>query len=1208
MLRTVTYEESKPLKSLMDYWSGEGNELAAGRARDLINKLGQNELTIAFCGHFSAGKSSLINSLCRRQVLPSGPVPTSANVVMIRDGEPRAVLHRLDADEGKLEASAARPADAVEVNPAELGEYCRNGDEYRSIEVWEDIPLLQGGAALLDTPGVDSTDSGHALATDSALHLADVVFYVMDYNHVQSENNLSFAKRLSDWGKPLYLIVNQIDKHRSRELSFTEYRRGVEAVFAAWQVNYADLIFTSVLHPEHELSQWNQLEHLIAGLIQNKVSLIEHSIISSLHHLGEQHLKDRQSDVQEEMEALLAEAGGEGGMQQLQTGLDTLTDQEQSLKTQAERALSEFRKELDSLLANANITPAQLRDAAGSYLESRKPGFKAGFLFAGNKTEQERARRLELLVSMLRGQVEGQVDFHVRSLLRELGERYRLWSAEWESRLTSELPETDAALVAGLVREGAISPEYTLQYSKDLRAEITARYRRAALALAAALLDGLTARNMSALEAVQAERAALLARSTAAARYAELQQQAQQRAAAQAALLPPRRPLTSGVLPEVDALVPAAQPVGTEPATRTPAMQAPHAETRPAGGGRRRRLERAAARLEAAAALVEPYAGMGSAVRSLRARAKDLAGGRFTLALFGAFSAGKSSFANALLGEPVLPVSPHPTTAAINRILAPEEGRAHGTAVVTMKTREAFEEDLRHAFQLLGLGAPRENWREMATELSPQGIHPAGRPQYSFIRAAAAGWHTAEEHLGERIQVNMEEYRSFVADEQKSCFVSSIDLHYSCELTEQGIVIVDTPGADSVNARHTGVTFEYMKNADALIFVTYYNHAFSQGDRQFLMQLGRVKDTLALNNMFFIINASDLASSDQELGQVQEHVAQQLKINGISLPRLYPLSSLQAMEAKETGNSAGLAQSGFLRFEEAFTAFAGDQLPALSEQSVEEELRRLTARVSRMVMEAEADEEVRTSRLASMEQQMKGAKYKCIRLEQLDKTAELAQETGELLYHVRQRVFFRLGSLMAEAFHSSVLREGTDLKRGFMACGRELMRMLSLDLNQELLALTLNLEQTAKKLLRKEVSTVLEEVAGELPDFEPALPDMKMTWPTPPMAELNLQDQLDWGSYWRMFKNPRSFFEGGGRSGLQQALEPKLREAVEQAVTPYQQQITNYYSQHLLDSGRFQADQLREQLGELEGSLRELWQQTGAASDWQQLLSRLETR
>ncbi|WP_157890051.1 dynamin family protein, partial [Paenibacillus sp. DMB5] len=60
---------------------------------------------------------------------------------------------------------------------------------------------------------------------------------------------------------------------------------------------------------------------------------------------------------------------------------------------------------------------------------------------------------------------------------------------------------------------------------------------------------------------------------------------------------------------------------------------------------------------------------MASAARSLAARAQTIAAGRFTLALFGAFSAGKSSFANALLGEDVLPVSPHPATAAVGAFL-----------------------------------------------------------------------------------------------------------------------------------------------------------------------------------------------------------------------------------------------------------------------------------------------------------------------------------------------------------------------------------------------------------------------------------------------------------------------------------------------------------------------------------------------------------
>ena len=92
----------------------------------------------------------------------------------------------------------------------------------------------------------------------------------------------------------------------------------------------------------------------------------------------------------------------------------------------------------------------------------------------------------------------------------------------------------------------------------------------------------------------------------------------------------------------------------------------------------------------------------------------------------------------------------------------------------------------------------------------------------------------------------------------KACFIKEVDLFYDCALTRKGITLVDTPGADSVNARHTNVAFDYIKEADAILYVTYFNHAITSGDRDFLMQLGRVKEAFEMDKMFFIVNASDL--------------------------------------------------------------------------------------------------------------------------------------------------------------------------------------------------------------------------------------------------------------------------------------------------------------------------------------------------------------
>src|SRR5690606_618933 len=96
----------------------------------------------------------------------------------------------------------------------------------------------------------------------------------------------------------------------------------------------------------------------------------------------------------------------------------------------------------------------------------------------------------------------------------------------------------------------------------------------------------------------------------------------------------------------------------------------------------RLRLQRTAATLVEGARLMDDIPALRSVAASLQAKTERLRNSRFTLALFGAFSAGKSSFANALIGEGILPVSPNPTTAAINQIVPPTDEWEHGTARV----------------------------------------------------------------------------------------------------------------------------------------------------------------------------------------------------------------------------------------------------------------------------------------------------------------------------------------------------------------------------------------------------------------------------------------------------------------------------------------------------------------------------------------------
>jgi len=81
------------MAALYEMFNENKNIQSGDRVKDLAVKLQKQEYSIAFCGHFSAGKSSMINTLMGENILPSSPIPTSANLVKIKSGEDYAKVY-----------------------------------------------------------------------------------------------------------------------------------------------------------------------------------------------------------------------------------------------------------------------------------------------------------------------------------------------------------------------------------------------------------------------------------------------------------------------------------------------------------------------------------------------------------------------------------------------------------------------------------------------------------------------------------------------------------------------------------------------------------------------------------------------------------------------------------------------------------------------------------------------------------------------------------------------------------------------------------------------------------------------------------------------------------------------------------------------------------------------------------------------------------
>ena len=398
------------------------------------------------------------------------------------------------------------------------------------------------------------------------------------------------------------------------------------------------------------------------------------------------------------------------------------------------------------------------------------------------------------------------------------------------------------------------------------------------------------------------------------------------------------------------------------------------------------------------------------------------------------------------------------------------------------------------------------------------------KTNYAFLQAFTRGYGLFCKSLGTVIKTTIIEFSDYVALEEKSCFVEWIDLYYDCPLTRKGITLVDTPGADSINARHTGVAFDFIKNSDAILFVTYYNHAFSKADREFLIQLGRVKDSFQLDKMFFIINAIDLANNEEEKEDVAQYVHTQLIKYGVRNPHLYSLSSLNALKEKQ---EKGLfSASGMQEFEDSFYHFIANDLANMATIASENELQRVYCLLEKLIENSQEDIAVKQQKQANIE--VEKAEINAILLQQIVHQLKnhLDRETEELIYYIKQRVFLRFNDFFKEAFNPSVLRDdGRNMKKVLQKALEELLEQIGFDFAQEMRATTIRIDRFIEKMLVEYQDTVAEKICGINPDISCSIFTFEDSVNMEFESAFKEMDCDLFAKAMAYFKTPKTFFE-----------------------------------------------------------------------------------
>ncbi|KAB7672979.1 dynamin family protein [Bacillus sp. B1-b2] len=1099
---------------------------SANRLKELYEKARKDEMIFTFTGHYSAGKSSMINALLEQIIMPTSPIPTTANIFKIKKGK-----NQIKVSFPNRKASVFSNCKDVDAVINEL----HNTEDIRQIEIQlEDIPLSVD-SILMDTPGIDSTDSAHELATESSIHLADFIFYVVDYNHVQSEVNFQFTKELSAAGKKFILVVNQMDKHREEEITLSAFKESVNHAFSSYEIFPEDIIYTSTMVESPFNKEMNSIRAYMEDKRKNKEKIYVHTLAASFQKI----YKDHQRTLTKRFEGKIANEDSElqelsqDQYNSLEERLHMLNQRLEMLDKEENQYIKNLDDEWNTIIKNAYIMPYQMREVAKAYLEVEQKNVKIGIFTSKQKVVREKEKRTATFIEHLKEIVRLQL---ISPLIQFLEKNGNKQGAEYFQQLDSIV---QVHTLKDLVNKDAqFSENYVLLYCESVENKIKQSIKREMQPIFSewtekrqknAALDKKEIEKekeeVSLYVAIKIRREQLLDKfSTWKINLEKLHE-------------------TEALdeEPYVEELFEIEEEISYKCISKADKERSKNKEEEKRElEGRKQFIEHSGSvdniieKLQFLSQQITPLKGFAQVADQLSSKAQDIRNRSYTICLFGAFSAGKSSFANALLEFPLLPVSPNPTTATINRILPVDIDHPNKTVVINWKSEEEMLHEINDYLQLIKKKAVTLEEAIQIIQTSEQQPIEKYANEFRYLQAFSAGYSINGKSLGTERTVSLEKLADYVSVEQTSCFIASIDVYYDCSLTRKGITLIDTPGGDSINSRHTELSFEFMKKADCIFYVSYYNHAFAKADQAFLQQLGRLKEAFEKDKIFFVINAIDLAKNEMEQSAVIQYLREQLQIYGIHSPRILPVSSLYYNHS--------IYGKWMDKTKEELSNF-------IEHEWLEFMLRSASRDYSDTV-------ELLHKLLSSVHTKKHESKQELIRIYKEKKTilallnqnplsgieGKQKREVEEQLYYVKQRIFFRLTEIIKEAFHPSILR-GENKKKEMSNAITSFLIQVNYEFEQELRVVTLRLNQFLQKIVNEEMNElveILEEVNTEMKlhrgySFQQ---DLSIKYHAP-------FKQLDEQVYRlgnKHFKNPKNFFEQQGRKILIEDLERLIDE------------------------------------------------------------------
>jgi GTPase Era involved in 16S rRNA processing len=182
---------------------------------EIAKNIETGSFTLAFVGQFKRGKTTLINAILGQRLLPSGVLPLTSVITIIRYGpKQRFFVVFQDGKQTEIKKEEIEEYVTEKLNP-------KNIKNVKRVEIETPSHFLKHGVVIVDTPGIGSVYQHNSDVAYRFLPDADAVVFVLSADPPISDAECEFLEESSKYASKFFFVLNKVDylnKSEIREL------------------------------------------------------------------------------------------------------------------------------------------------------------------------------------------------------------------------------------------------------------------------------------------------------------------------------------------------------------------------------------------------------------------------------------------------------------------------------------------------------------------------------------------------------------------------------------------------------------------------------------------------------------------------------------------------------------------------------------------------------------------------------------------------------------------------------------------------------------------------------------------------------------------------------------------------------------------------------------------------------------------------------